>query len=591
MSQTVKLAHLTTVDLSLRYLVLPQLEAGVAAGWDTIGISAPGEHVPVVEEVGVRHIPLPTSTRGWALRDDLRAARDLWRILRRERIDILHTHNPKPGLYGRILGRLAGVPIVVNTVHGLYATEDDRLAKRAVVYVLEAVAARFSDAELVQSAEDVALMTRKHISPAHRTFRLGNGVDLERFNAANVAAAERAAIRRELGIDDGQIVVGTVGRLVAEKGYPELVDAAAQLDDRFAFLAIGPDDPDKADALGADFASRAADAGVRLLGMRTDVERLYPAMDVFVLPSHREGFPRAAMEAAASSLPVIATDIRGCREVVVDGENGRLVAVGNPAALASAIREVAADPVQREAMGLASRRRAEEFFDERHVVHTVFATYHGVAQRKGVAGVTGAAPAIGAVRLRRATDRDVPYLARLHMEAISTGFLPRLGSGFMERLYAAMLEWEGAEVFVADGTWRIVGFVAGVTDVGAFYKHFIRHHGAAAGLSAIPKLVRPSIMRRAWETLTYGGEHDEARAELLAMAVAPEARRRGLALALGERLLDALSARGEQRVKVVVGADNDAAIAAYERMGFAKSGSVEVHAGERSEVLTWSALP
>jgi glycosyltransferase involved in cell wall biosynthesis/ribosomal protein S18 acetylase RimI-like enzyme len=583
----VTLAHLTTVDLSLRYLVLPQLEAGVATGWETLGISAPGPYVAEVEATGVRHVPLPTSSRGWSLRSDIGAARDLWRILRREHVDILHTHNPKPGLYGRILGRLAGVPIVVNTVHGLYATEDDPALKRLVVYLLEAVASRFSDAELVQSAEDAALMARWRISPRHRTFVLGNGIDLERFDPARFSAAERAAVRDEIGVGDDQVLVGVVGRLVAEKGYPELVEAAAGLDDRYVVVGIGPVDPEKADALGADFEHRAASAGVRLLGMRTDVDRLYAAMDMFVLPSHREGFPRAAMEAAASGLPVIATNIRGCREVVEDGVNGLLISVRAPRRIADAIEAIGSDPALRRAMGEASRDRAVRLFDERTVVHRVFAAYHGVAMRKGLDAIAGTAPPMGEPSLRRAAPRDIPHLARLHMDAISTGFLPRLGSSFMERLYAAMLEWDGAEVFVADGVWRPVGFVAGVTDVGAFYKYFVRHYGISAAFAAAPRLVRPSILRRAWETLTYDGEHGGARAELLSMAVAPEARRRGLGTRLGMLLLDTLATRGEDRVKVVVGADNASAIAAYRKMGFVPAGTVEVHAGETSEVLTW----
>jgi len=585
----VTLAHLTTVDLSLRYLVLAQLEAGVAAGWRTLGISAPGGFVAEVEAAGVRHVALPTSSRGWGLRADVGAAVDLWRILRREKVDILHTHNPKPGLYGRILGRLAGVPIVVNTVHGLYATEGDPLPKRIVVYALEALAARFSDAELVQSEEDLRLMHRLRISRPHRTYLLGNGIDLRRFDPGRFDEAHRLAVRRSLGVGDHQVLVGTVGRLVAEKGYEELVAAASQVDDRFAFIAVGPDDPDKADALGADFHERAAAAGVRTLGMRTDVDELYNAMDLFVLPSHREGFPRAAMEAAAMGLPIVATDIRGCREVVAPEVNGRLVRVGDPTELAAAIVDIGGDQVRRRKMGVASRERAGRLFDEGRVVHTVFAAYHGVAMRKGVAAVASAAPPMLEPYIRRAEDRDIPYLARLHMEAIATGFLPRLGAGFMERLYAAMLGWEGSEIYVADGGWRPVGFVAGVTDIGAFHKHFIRHHGIGAGLAAAPRLVRPSILRRARETLTYAGDHGGVSAELVAMAVTPEARRRGLATRLGGTMLTALAARGETRVKVVVGAGNRGAIAAYEKMGFVRSGSVEVHAGERSEVLTWEA--
>ncbi|MFQ5515949.1 MAG: glycosyltransferase, partial [Acidimicrobiia bacterium] len=140
-----RVAHLTTVDLSLRYLVMPQLTAIVDAGGEVIGISAAGPHVPELEAAGIRHLPLPGSTRGFNPMADVKAAWSLWRILRQLRPDVLHTHNPKPGVYGRIVGRIAGVPVVINTVHGLYATPDDRWPKRLVVYLLEAIASRFSD--------------------------------------------------------------------------------------------------------------------------------------------------------------------------------------------------------------------------------------------------------------------------------------------------------------------------------------------------------------------------------------------------------------------------------------------------------------
>ena len=142
---------------------------------------------------------------------------------------MLHTHNPKPGLYGRVVGRLARVPIVVNTVHGLYATPDDPWTKRAAVYALEAVAARCSDAELFQNAEDLALAAAAGTSRGAPTL-LGNGIDLSRFDPARFSVPERRAARAALGIErDDIIVIGTVGRLVAEKGYSELFDAFATL--------------------------------------------------------------------------------------------------------------------------------------------------------------------------------------------------------------------------------------------------------------------------------------------------------------------------------------------------------------------------
>lgn len=369
-----RVAHLTTVDSSLRYLVLPQLLAVREADGEAIGISAPGPFVDEIEGWGIRHVPLPSSTRGVDLSADLRAALQLWRILRREHIDVLHTHNPKPGIYGRIVGRLARVPLVVNTVHGLYATENDSWRKRTVVYLLEAIASRFSHVELVQSQEDMDLLTRLRISPRRKTRWLGNGVDLARFDPNRFSNQDRKNIRKELGIDPDAVVVGTVARLVAEKGYPELFEAAKTFDG-ITLVCVGPDDPEKADALPRQMLDEAKEQGVLFLGMRDDVDRLYTAMDMFVLPSHREGFPRAAMEAAAMGLPVIATDIRGCREVVERNRNGLLVSVGRPGELAEAIAQVAESPELRSQMGSRSREKALAEFDESRVVQTVLEAY------------------------------------------------------------------------------------------------------------------------------------------------------------------------------------------------------------------------
>jgi glycosyltransferase involved in cell wall biosynthesis len=344
-----------------------------------------------LERGGIRHIPLHSSTRAASPMRDAQAAGELWRILRRERVDVLHTHNPKPGVYGRIVGRAARVPIIVNTVHGLYATEDDPVTKRAAVYALEAVATRCSDAELFQNPEDLELMQRLHLT--RRARFLGNGIDLARFDRARFTADDRRALRRELGAGDDTVVIGSVGRLVGEKGYPELFEAVERLPrDRTVLVVAGGDDPDKADALPIELLERARSSGVRLLGQRDDVDALYAAMDVFALASHREGFPRAAMEAAAMGLPIVATDIRGCRQVVDAGTTGLLVPSRDPAALAAALRTLVDDGSLRTTMGSAGRRRAEEHFDERRVVDMVLGTYRDVATRKRLA-IPGLIPA------------------------------------------------------------------------------------------------------------------------------------------------------------------------------------------------------
>ena len=375
-----KIAHLTTIDMSLRYLLLPQLEAAGEMG-EAIGISAAGAFVPELEERGIRHVALASSTRGMNLFSDLRAVGQLWRVLRREKPDILHTHNPKPGVYGRIVGKLARVPIVVNTVHGLYATPDSSILKRGIVYMLEWIASRFSDAELIQSPEDFYFLLERRIVSRSKLRLLGNGVDLERFRPD---PARRDEVRKELGLKDGQIAVGLVARLVEEKGVPELIEAAERLGDRYVVFVVGPRDPEKSDAVSEELLSKAESNGVRFLGMRRDVERIYQAMDVFVLPSHREGFPRAAMEAAASGLPVIATNIRGCRQVVEDGITGFLFPVRDVDALTEAITRIGDNSELRSAQSRASVERARIHFDEREIVNRVMRSYAEVATRKGI---------------------------------------------------------------------------------------------------------------------------------------------------------------------------------------------------------------
>jgi glycosyltransferase involved in cell wall biosynthesis/ribosomal protein S18 acetylase RimI-like enzyme len=581
-----KVAHLTTVDMSLRFLVMPQLLAVKDAGGEPVGISAPGPWVPELEAAGIRHIPLKSSTRGMDLLADLKAARELWHILRREQFDVLHTHNPKPGLYGRVLGRLAGVPIVVNTVHGLYATSTDAYAKRSVIYGLEAIASRFSDAELVQSSEDLELLRRWRISPRRRTALLGNGVDLARFDPDRFDETDRARVRSSLGVTDDQIVVGAVGRLVAEKGYPELFEAASHLDERFVVLAIGPHDPEKAGALPESILAEARKTGVQILGMRADVDELYSAMDIFILPSHREGFPRAAMEAAASGVPVIATDIRGCRQVVDSGHNGLLIPVKDPEAIATAIALLGDDVTTRDRMAKAGRSKAEAEFDESRVVDRVMATYRLVAQRKGLR-LDMADPSD--VSYRSAEPDDAPTLARLHRDSISSGFLPTLGHRFLTRLYTALIEWPNSEVVVAAAPHGPIGFVAGVTDTGAFYRYFARHHGMRAAFAAGFRLARPSTIRSALETIRYDGGEVGVDAELLSMAVAADARGAGLGFELGTRFLKRMKRRGSTEISVVVGADNVVATSLYRRLGFLDSATVEVHEGHQSLLLVWRA--
>jgi glycosyltransferase involved in cell wall biosynthesis len=364
--------------MSLALLLGPQLRAFAEAGYEVIGASANGPHVEELTSWGIRHEVVENATRAMAPRRDAKALVELRSLFRRLAPDLVHTHNPKPGLYGRFAARMARVPAVVNTVHGLYALPEDSLAKRALVYSLERAAVACSDAELIQNPEDVEVLRQLRV-PERKLHLLGNGVDLSRFDPARVDPPHIAALRASFGAEAGDIVCGVVGRLVWEKGYREIFEAAARLRTlarRVRVVVIGPIDAAKDDAITtADLDRAATDGGIRFLGMRDDLEDLYAAMDLYVLASYREGFPRSAMEAAAMGLPLVVTDIRGCRQVVDDGVTGALVPVGDAAAIADAVARLATDDTTRVAMGRAGREKAHREFDDRKVIDITLGVY------------------------------------------------------------------------------------------------------------------------------------------------------------------------------------------------------------------------
>ncbi|MFQ5556698.1 MAG: glycosyltransferase family 4 protein [Acidimicrobiales bacterium] len=378
-----RLVHVTTTDMSLDWLLRPQLEAFADAGFEVIGMSAPGPHVAALRAAGIEHVAIGSLTRSVTPLSDIRAVRQLTRALRVLRPDIVHTHNPKSGVLGRLAARVAGVPAVVNTVHGLYATPDDPLLKRAIVYGLERMASSCSDVELLQNEEDLEVMRRIGAPHAKLTV-LGNGVDLRFFDRARMEPGTRERVRASLGLGPDTVAIGVVGRLVWEKGYREVFATARALEDRDCrVIVVGPDDPAR-DSAAVDGAARTAAerSGVLFLGGRDDMAELYSAFDLYVLASYREGFPRSAMEAAAMGLPVVATDIRGGRQVVVDGTTGLLVPPGDAGALTGAVDRLVTDLTLRARLANAARPHARRAFDQDRVIEITLRTYDWLLGRR-----------------------------------------------------------------------------------------------------------------------------------------------------------------------------------------------------------------
>jgi glycosyltransferase involved in cell wall biosynthesis len=386
--------HVTTADVSLRYLLQNQLQAIRDEGYRVTGVSSPGPDVAALEAQGIEHVAVPMSRRLTPWRDLVSLVR-LYRLMRRRRFTIVHTHNPKPGLLGQVAARLAGVPVVVNTLHGFYFHERMRPAARAFFVAMERLAARCSDAILSQNDEDVRTALELGIARPGRIRHLGNGIDVRRFDPARFPLETRHRTRASLGIPADAPVIGFVGRLVAEKGVLELLDAARLVAERFPevrVLLVGGTDAEKADRLTPEVARERGVADRCLFtGVRQDMPELYQAMDVFVLPSHREGFPRAPLEASAMKVPCIVTDVRGCRQAVAHERNGLLVPLGDVPALAHAILALLTDPLHAYRLGEEGRRRAVHQFDERRVFARVLSEYERLLREKGLAALVPAA--------------------------------------------------------------------------------------------------------------------------------------------------------------------------------------------------------
>jgi glycosyltransferase involved in cell wall biosynthesis len=390
----VRVAHVATVDLTLRFLLLDQMLRLRSEGYEVTAISAPGPWTADLEAQGIRFVPWHHVTRTWDPIADARAFIELLRILRVGSFDLVHTHTPKPGILGRVAARLAGVPCVLNTVHGLYATPDDPATKRLAVSAVEWLAGRFSDLELFQSEEDLHWARRNRVVRQARSILLGNGTDLRRFDPSSIPSSDTSALRRELSIPAGAPVVGMIGRMVVEKGWREFFAAARAVRDvlpEVRFLAVGSPDREKVDAIrGEDLSS--AGSNVIFTGWREDIENALALMDVFVLPSWREGLPRSAIEAAAMGKALVLTDIRGCREVADDDKEALFVPPRDPQRLTAAILRLLLDPGLRVRLGRAARAKALERFDERRVEDIILAAYRSALVKRGLVPAGGPAP-------------------------------------------------------------------------------------------------------------------------------------------------------------------------------------------------------
>ena len=300
---------------------------------------------------GIRPVVIRGLHREISPFSDLAALLRLASFLKKERIQILHTHTSKAGLLGAAAARLARTPIVVYTPHGHIFGKGARIPgvtgafRKRCLLVLRRLAERWSDRVVALNRADLEEQVALGLGPREKYVVIPNGIDLGAYGDSR----DRAPLRKALGIGSGTQAVAVVGRLTREKGHEILIQAFSMIspDLRPVLLIVGGGPLEhrlRVETRRLGLASR-----VRFLGPRRDVPRLLAASDLLVLPSFYESGGLVLMEAMASGRPVIASRTGGVPDLVNDGESGLLVAPGEPGPLARAMERVLRD------QGLAGR--------------------------------------------------------------------------------------------------------------------------------------------------------------------------------------------------------------------------------------------
>ncbi len=373
-----RVAHLSPSDRIVQLLLRPGLLRQQEAGFEVTVICGKVAMGEELARTGLRVIYIPFA-RELEPRTDWACARTLYEVLRRERFDIIHSHHPKGTLLGPVVGQLARVPVVTHTVHGFLFNENTTGLVRGLAVGAELWCAGWCDHLLFQSEEDYHFARRHRYREPDRLHLVGNGIDERRFDPDRHPGA-RVQKRRELGLEADHLVVGMVARLVREKGYEEFFAMAGRLAGEFPqlrLLVVGITEPDQSDAVDPQALIAAHGLGGRclVLEQRQDMPELYACMDLALLPSHREGIPRALMEAAAMGVPIAATDIRGCREVIIHGDSGLLFPLKDVEGFTVAVRRLLVDEALRRRLGAAGRQRVLEHYTEARTAERIIGCY------------------------------------------------------------------------------------------------------------------------------------------------------------------------------------------------------------------------
>ena len=368
-----KIAFLSHLDLNLYLFRLPIMIELVKQGYVVYAICPRGEKFDEFEQYGIKALSYKIERKSLNPFKELKTIRNIYKVIKPLKLDILQNFTAKPNIYGSVSGHLAKVPMIVNAVTGLGSFYISKTKKaKAIKIVMEKLykeSNKKSSFVIFQNNDDMNyFIEKKLVSKEKAVLIKSSGIDTNKF----ISKLDKNMPNN----DNISIKVMMVARAIWHKGIKEYYNAAEILKNaNIEFILIGDTDPGNLSCANEDYLNSGS---VKWLGHRDDIKEQIEKCDIFVLPSYREGVPRTLLEATSMSKPIVTTDTVGCREVVDDGANGFLVPVKNSVILAEKIKQLSDDENLRDTMGKNGRIKALKEFDIGIVVKKYLEVYEKI---------------------------------------------------------------------------------------------------------------------------------------------------------------------------------------------------------------------
>ncbi|WP_010178372.1 glycosyltransferase family 4 protein [Aquimarina agarilytica] len=360
-----KIIRVTTVPVSLGGLLKGQLKF-MSNYYEILGISSEGSAsinstiYNVAEDEGIRVIPVEMTRKITPIKD-LKAVYQLYKVFKKEKPDIVHSHTPKAGTLGMLAAKLAGVPNRLHTIAGLpllVVTGPKRKLLNFVEKLTYSCATKiypnsYGLKDIIVENKFIAEEKTKVIAKGS-----SNGIDTSYFDPSLYSDSEKEDLKKQLSIKQSDVVFLFVGRLVKDKGINELIEAFKKISvefDQAKLLLVGTYEKDLDPLLPDTETEINTNSNIISVGWQNDVRPFFSIADVLTFPSYREGFPNVVMQAGAMGLPSIVTDINGCNEIVSEGINGLIIPVQSTKALYSSMKKLLIDHKLKEDLGSNSR--------------------------------------------------------------------------------------------------------------------------------------------------------------------------------------------------------------------------------------------